>query len=290
MISYLECYPCLVRQSLLTARLVSTDETLHRRVMNAVMKLLPELDPNSTPIRLAAPIHRLICSETGIDDPYKKIKQECNRFAIDRLPGLRDILDGSRNRLETALRIAIAGNIIDFGALGHDFDVDEAIKTSLQDPLGTDDLSKLWDQLSLAHKIVYVGDNAGEIVFDRLFIEEILRQYDLQISFVVRGAPILNDVTIEDAISSGLTDIVEILESGRAPGCELDRAPSAVTDAFKNADVILSKGQGNYEALSLEPYPIYFLLKVKCPVLAQDIGATLGSSIVKRSDNFRRKT
>ncbi len=287
--SYLECYPCLVRQSLVTARIVTADETLHRNVMNAVMKLLPELDPDSTPIRMATYIHRLIRSELGVDDPYKEIKRECNRFAVARLPELQGIITRADNRLETALRIAIAGNIIDFGALGHNFDVDATVKRTLQDPLGINDLSDLWKQLAHARKLVYVGDNAGEIVFDRLFIEEILREYAVNITFIVRGAPILNDITIEDARSSGLADMVDILESGRAPGCELDRSPPAVIEAFQKADLIIAKGQGNYEALSREPYPIYYLLKVKCPVLAQDIGAALGSSVVKKSDNFRRR-
>jgi len=289
MISDLDCYPCLLRQALETARIVTTDTALQRKVMNAVMKLLPNLAPDNTPIRNAAHIHQLIRSILGVDDPYKTIKNRYNQLAADRLPQLKGILDRSADRLQTALRIAIAGNIIDFGALGDRFDFDATLEKTLTDPIGIDDTDHLWRQMSQAASVVYVGDNAGEIVFDRLFIEELLQRYNIDIRYIVRGAPVLNDVTVKDAEFCGLTDLVAVIEAGEAPGCEIDHAPAAVAKAFQQADLVLSKGQGNYEALSREPFPIYFLLKVKCPALARDINAPLGSSVVKRSSATMEK-
>jgi uncharacterized protein with ATP-grasp and redox domains len=137
-----------------------------------------------------------------------------------------------------------------------------------------------------AEKVVYVGDNTGEIAFDRLLVEEIKRFSDPKILFVVRGRPIQNDATMKDAEAVGLTKLVEVVSaSGDGPGCELDRAPD-LRPRFAEADLILSKGQGNYEALSLEPYPIYFLLRIKCRVIARDVGGEKGSGVVKRTESW----
>jgi uncharacterized protein with ATP-grasp and redox domains len=162
-------------------------------------------------------------------------------------------------------------------------EVHASLRDSLEKPLGLNDYPRLREDIISSQKMVYVGDNTGEIAFDRLLIEEIQRLSKGEITFVVRGRPILNDATLEDARIVGLTDLVPVIPAGGdAPGCELDRAPE-VKALFHEADLILAKGQGNFEALSREPYPIYFLLKVKCGLIARELGGKQGMSAVIRS-------
>jgi uncharacterized protein with ATP-grasp and redox domains len=283
MISYLDCYPCLARHALEAARQVTEDESIHREVLNRVLAILPGFPRGATPVRMAAEVHAIIRELLGVDDPYAAQKREYNEKALARLPQLRKIIEGSSDRLESAVRIAIAGNIIDFGAVSGEIDVDASLRDSLEKPLGLNDYPRLREDIISSQKMVYVGDNTGEIAFDRLLVEEIQRLSKGEITFVVRGRPILNDATLEDARIVGLTDLVPVIPAGGdAPGCELDRAPE-VKALFHEADLILAKGQGNFEALSREPYPIYFLLKVKCGLIARELGGKQGMSAVIRS-------
>jgi damage-control phosphatase, subfamily I len=283
MLSNLDCFPCLMRQSIDIIRRVIPDNEQRPELFKKILRLLTDLPNDATPARLAAEIHRLLRTQTGIPDLYVEQKQRCNEIAQANLPLVYRYLENSTDRVATAARIAVAGNIIDYGAMGETFDVEATLRECLQSPLAIDDLDRLKADLKSAKKVMYVGDNAGEIVFDRIFVEEIKKSADPQIIFVVRGHPILNDVTLADAQSIGLTQLAEIVASGGdAPGCELDRSSIQLRHHFKTADLIISKGQGNYEALSQEPYNIYFILKVKCPVIAGDIGARKGDSVIKR--------
>jgi uncharacterized protein with ATP-grasp and redox domains len=282
-ISYLDCYPCLVRHALEASRQISADPVKQREVLVKVLRLLPGVAADATPVRIAAEVHRLIRETLGVDDPYLAQKKKYNELALSMVPELKRTIERAKDPLEAAVRIAIAGNIIDFGALGERFDLKAMVKESQDAPLGLNDFAGLKQNLRRASRIVYVGDNAGEIVFDRLLVEQIQRQFDPEIHFVVRGRPILNDATLEDAREVGLTDRVTVVASGGdGPGCELDRSP-ALRPLFEAADVVISKGQGNYEALSNEPYPIYFLLRIKCRVISRDIDGPKGTAAVKRS-------
>lgn len=241
-----------------------------------------------TPVRLTAKIHTIIRSETGSKDCYRTLKDECNDRTLQLLPSLKRLLNRSADRLSAAARIAIAGNIIDYGSTGEGFSIEKTLAECQASSLGIDDFEHLRADLATARRIVYVGDNAGEIAFDRLFIEEIRKfsnSGNPEIVFIVRGRPILNDATLEDARTVGLPDVARVISSGSdGPGCELARATTEVKRYFETADLIISKGQGNYEALSRAPHHIYFLLKIKCDVIAQDIGACKGDSVVKLSE------
>jgi hypothetical protein len=284
MISYLDCFPCLLRQSIDLIRRVIPDKEERPELLKKVLQLLTDLPNDATPARLTAEMHRLIRSQTGIPDLYEQQKQRCNAIALANLPLAYRYLENSTDRVATAARIAVAGNIIDYGAMGETFDLAATLTECLESPLAIDDLGRLKVDLKSAEKVIYVGDNAGEIVFDRIFVEEIKRSANPHIIFVVRGHPILNDATLTDARSIGLTRLAEVVASGGdAPGCELERSSPQLRHHFATADIIISKGQGNYEALSHEPYDMYFMLKVKCPVIAGDIGARKGDSVIKRS-------
>lgn len=283
--TYLDCYPCLLRHAITAARLTGADAGRQADLVRQVLARLAAVSPPHTPVRLTAEIHALLRPYLGVDDPYSQVKIDANRSALTLLPELYRRLAVSPDRLNAAARIAIAGNIIDHGSLGEAYDVAAALERCLVEPLGIDDFVPFRAGLAGARRIVYVGDNAGEIVFDRLLIETIQQERSgSEIAYIVRGSPILNDVTRADAEAVGLGQRVRIAASGAgAPGCELDRAPAEVRALFDAADLIISKGQGNYEALSSAPYPIYFFLQVKCPVIARDIGACKGDSVLKRS-------
>jgi uncharacterized protein with ATP-grasp and redox domains len=282
MIAYLDCYPCLVRHLLEAARLVIEDPVRQTAVVQQAMSRLAAMDPQATPIRMATEMHTVLRAEPGAEDPYREKKIASNRLALQRIPMLKQRIDAAADPLEVAVRIAIAGNIIDFAALGENFDVDQALEESLAAPLDAADLQRFRGALEKARRIVYVGDNAGEIIFDRLLLDRIRARFDPEITFVVRGGAILNDVTLEDAKTAGIDGIARVIASaGHVPGCEVKRSSPDVQEAFQKADLIVSKGQGNYEALSDEPYPVFFLLRVKCPVIARDIGAPEGSSVIR---------
>ncbi len=278
-----ECIPCFVRQALDAAGFTTSDNNIIESVVREVLKALSMIDLNKTPPEMGQHIHRIIRKSLGNNDPYKKIKERFNKYAIELYPTLNELVENSPNRFETAVRLAIAGNIIDFGASA---EVDHSvimntIKTSLSEQL-FGDLEYFQKVISLAQNILYIGDNTGEIVFDRLLIQQLPID---KITFAVRGSPIINDATITDAIETGMTDLVNVIDNGSdAPGTIIEECSDTFRRQFQDADIVIAKGQGNYETLSDINKNIFFLLKAKCSLIAQHIGCNVGESVIyKRS-------
>jgi len=245
--------------------------------MRESLKMAQSLDFSDSPPALAQKMHRRAREISGVSDPYLEAKIKFNRFALNLYPELDAMVRQSRDPFETAVRLAIAGNIIDFGvklAL-KDEEVHHSIEQALEAPLDRDAVTALRDAIERSSSILYLGDNAGEIVLDRLLIELLPRH---KVAFVVKGAPIINDALMEDAREAGITDLVEVIDSGAAvPGTILSECSPGFQERFEAADLVIAKGQGNYETLSEEDKHIFFLLKAKCPVIAQDIGCEIGS-------------
>jgi hypothetical protein len=282
--TYPDCYPCLARNAVEAARLTTVDEGRQTALVQKVLRRLAEARGPHTPVRLSAEVHALIREELGVADPYARLKAQANRRVLAIRPALRRRLAAAEDRLNTAVRMAIAGNIIDHGSLGEAFDLAATLERCLGAPLAIDDYDGFRRRLDAARRVVYVADNAGEIVLDGLLIEEMQRRAAVEVVLVVRGSPILNDVTAADAAAVGLDRRVRVVAAGAgAPGCELERSPAEVGALFAAADLIVAKGQGNYEALSEAPHPVFFLLQVKCPVIAADIGGRKGDSVLKQS-------
>ena len=192
-------------------------------------------------------------------------------------PYLKSRVEKSSDRLLTAIRIAGAGNIIDFGAYG-DFDLSREVGEVLEKDFAVFDYTKFKYGLDKTREILYIGDNAGECVFDRILIEEIKKP----VTYVVRNAPIINDATYADALQAGIDSVATIISSGTdAPGTILNTCTAEFKEMYHNSNFIISKGQGNYEALSNEMGPIFFLLKVKCQVIANDLGVDKGDIVLK---------
>jgi uncharacterized protein with ATP-grasp and redox domains len=282
-----DCVPCFIRQALDAARLATSDEKIHEQVLRGVLVSMSRMDLRKSPPLMGQYIHRMIRTLSGIDDPYKEVKNRFNRFALELYPVLKERIVHSSHPLETAVRLSIAGNIIDFGAKSavKPGEVHETIDRALADPL-FGNIESFLDTIFSAKTILYIGDNAGEIVFDRLLIEQLPVD---RITFAVRGDPVINDATMEDAEDTGMKEVVEVIDNGSdAPGTILDECSEGFRRCFFGADLIIAKGQGNYETLSDVDKPIGFILKSKCPVIARHIGCPAGSLVI-RGKNLRRR-
>ncbi|MFH2067367.1 MAG: ARMT1-like domain-containing protein [Pseudomonadota bacterium] len=282
-----DCLPCFVRQTLDAVRLVTSDQGIHESVVRTVLGALSKIDFRQSPPVMGRYIHRLIREESGCDDPYKSLKDQYNRYALRMIPTLRKTIADAVDRMETAVRLSIAGNIIDFGAslLVDSTVIDRTIASSLTDRL-TGNIHSLYEGISSASRILYIGDNTGEIVFDRLLIEQLPLE---KITFAVRGMPILNDATMDDAMQTGMTDLVRVIHNGAdAPGTILGECSPEFIHEFDQADLVIAKGQGNFETLSEVDRNIVFLLKAKCPVIAGHIGCRVGDSVVGRMNDFKQ--
>ncbi|MBA7674085.1 MAG: DUF89 family protein [Candidatus Aminicenantes bacterium] len=277
--SYLDCYPCFFTQAIRTSRMITSDEKKIWQILNEVSLSLPEIRFGATPPEIGREVYRIISKRTGIKDPYRKIKEKCTHQALSLYPELKKLINSSEDRLMTAIRISIAGNIIDFGA-NFDFDLKKDVGTILSQDFSINHYREFCEALDKARKILYLADNAGETVFDRFLIEEINKP----VIYVVRAHPIINDATREDALLAGIDKVAEIVSSGcDAPGNILKFCSDEFLKVYRSADLIISKGQGNYEGLSDEDRPIFFLLKAKCHVIARDIGIDEGSIVLMKA-------
>lgn len=284
--TYPDCIPCFVRQSLEAARLVSDDPSFHEEILRRACRIGAELDYCAPPPAMGRDIHRLIRNLSGVEDPYREAKVRFNDFILGLMPKLKKRVEKSPNPFETALKLAIAGNVIDFGVNINltRSEIENTVHQALALELDKETVSLFKSSLANAGRILYAGDNAGEVVFDRVFIETIKQAFSpVEITFVVRGSPILNDVTLEDARQAGMHEAANVVANGSdAPGCLLDDCSGEFHEYLSRADLIISKGQGNYETLSELPHEVYFLLKAKCAVIARDTGAAQGDLLLVR--------
>jgi uncharacterized protein with ATP-grasp and redox domains len=280
--TYLDCIPCFMNQALRAARIATDDEKQIKTILDEVGMMLKNIPLDSSPPKSGRLIYNKVKKITGDQDPYKKIKKESTQKALSLYPYLKNRIEKSKDRLLTAIRIAIAGNIIDFGT-NWDMDIENETYKVLEMNFAVCDFDGFKNKLDKVSNVLFLGDNAGECVFDRILIEEIKKP----VTYVVRGVPIINDATYEDAVQAGIDRVATIISSGTdAPGTILETCNPEFKKIYKNSEFIISKGQGNYEALSKEKRPIFFLLKIKCNVVADDIGVNTGDIVLKGIDDF----
>ncbi|MEW5949114.1 MAG: ARMT1-like domain-containing protein [Thermodesulfobacteriota bacterium] len=280
----LDCIPCFIRQALEAVRMVSTDRIVHERMMRDVLHWTGEMDLDRPPPVIGQRIHRRLREITGVEDPYRPAKRHQNRMALSLLPELKAEIKAASDPLGIAVRLAIAGNVIDMGVNGNvtESDLRQSVSQALAGAF-IGEMDEFRQSVSKARNILYLADNAGEIVFDRLLIEQLSPE---RVTVVVRGAPVINDATMDDAWDAGLHELVGIIDNGSdAPGTLLEECTQELQRRFAGADLILAKGQGNYETLSEKPDNIFFLFKAKCPVIAAHVGLPLGTQALIRSGN-----
>ena len=258
--------------------MATDDEIVHRRVLNSVALMIPELALDVTPPEIAQQLYRIVYEITGNIDPYSNAKKRADDLAMSFYPRMKDMVEYSCGPLQTASKLAIAGNAIDLGAQAEYGDMNTIIEESSSCALNLDEYKLFKQSITDASLILYIGDNAGEIVFDRILIEQIKRINSNQIVYVVREKPIINDATISDAVRVGLDKVAKVISSGSdAPATILSQCSPELKHIYDAADVIIAKGQGNYESLCNSPENIFFFFIVKCPVIARDSGYEIGS-------------
>ncbi|EIC23895.1 damage-control phosphatase ARMT1 family protein [Thiorhodovibrio frisius] len=276
---YLDCWPCFLRQALSASRRAGASPELQRAILEETMGALREMASDATPPEMGERIHRLVRERSRTPDPYLDVKREATAQALALLPALQARVETAEDPLQTAVRIAIAGNIIDHG-VAETFDLEATLERVLRANPPIDDLPLLRAALERVDEVLYLADNAGETVFDRVLIEAL----STPVTYAVKAGPVLNDATREEAVAAGLDQVAEIIDTGcDAMGAPLGLCSPDFRDRFNRARLIIAKGQANYETLSGVDAPICFLLQAKCSVIAGDIGVPTGSVIIQAS-------
>ncbi len=277
--SALDCIPCFVSQGLNVARLATDEPQVRERILREVLRRAGEADLGQTPARFGQGIHRLARQLTGQSDPYLAIKQESNRLALALLPAWRERLRRAENPRLAAVKLAVAANVIDFGIKG-DLTAEQipaALESSFAAPL-MGDVEGLFAAAERATDILFLADNAGELVFDRLLLELLPHQ---KITVVVKGGPAINDALRADATAAGLDGLVAVMDTGTdGAGIMIEACSREFQHRFAHADLIIAKGQANFESLDGCEQNVFFLFKVKCLVVSRHIGQAVGSLIL----------
>ncbi len=278
--TYYDCYPCFLRQALSAARRAGATENQQYDVLQNVLALLQTIQPEQNPPEIAYHVHRIVRETVGNSDPYQAAKSRSTAEALALYPQLKQMVAKSDDPLDMALRISIAGNMIDFGPRDKIENLAAEVYQAIDQPIYLDDFKILRARLEVSDHLLFLADNAGETVFDRVLIEAL----SPPVIYVVKGGPVINDATKEDAVAAGLHQIATLIDTGAdAPGTILPLCSAEFSAMYQDAPVIIAKGQANYETLSEAGAKVFCLLQVKCPIIADDIGAPVGSMIVRQS-------
>jgi len=279
-----------MRQALEAMRFASDDISLHKRFMREIFIFASELDFAQSPPAFAQKIHRRLREITGVKDPYFNVKRSFNKLALDMFHDIEMQVNNSEYPFEAAVKFAIAGNIIDSGAKAalSENEVKKTLNKAVSVPLHGN-VNAFKKAVNNAGSVLYLTDNAGEIVFDRLLINFLPLKRTV---IAVRGVPVINDATMQDAEAAGLHKMAHVINNGSdAPGTILEDCSDEFLEHFENADIVIAKGQGNYETLSgKKDKNIFFLLKVKCPVIAANTGFPIGTHLLLKTPDTIKST
>jgi hypothetical protein len=280
-----ECIPCFFRQVVIALKDSPIENEGKIKIMQECLREVAYQDLSRTPAHATTFVHRRVRELLGYD-PFLEKKRKFNQIALGLYPELKRIITSSRQPLRTAVRLAIAGNVIDFGIFA-EIDIEGELQKALSVDMPFEEYEALEEALTQNDEILYLLDNAGEIVFDRLLIE-FLQEQNKKVIAVVKGAPVINDATMEDAIEIGLTEVCTVVENGSdGIGTILEWCSEEFRKRFLSASLIISKGQGNFETLSTAEKNIFFLFQVKCEVVATFIGVSIGERLLVGTNTLR---
>lgn len=273
----------MLRQSREAIEHATDDYEMRMDVSLKVLNFMSDnFKKNKQSNKLGTDLHHFIMRETNNNDPYKKLREEGNMLALRLIPMIEELIEKD-DSLENFVRIAVAGNVIDFGALGQDTDMESLIKRQIGRDIVINDVDKLDNSLKSADDVLFLTDNGGEIVFDKLLIEKIKEDYDVNITVALKDGPILNDALISDAEALHLDEYADIISTGASSvGIVEDYVSSELKDLLNSVDVVISKGMGNYEGLTEMSIsrPVFFLLTTKCNVISREIGVPIRSPVI----------
>ena len=278
---HLDCIPCFLRQALEAVKMSTNNDAVREKALREVVTYLSQVRWTTNIPRIGTEVHRIVKKVTGNSDPYKQLKNKYNKLAAQLYPKLEFMVKNSSDPLFTALKIAIAGNAIDFGPKA-EINLEKEVKNALTNELAINHIKSFRHELKPETDLLYLADNSGETFFDRILLEE-LTKFKTRIVYVVKGGPILNDATIDDAKIAQIDKIADVISTGTdCAGIIFDECSEEFIEAFKKSSIVISKGQGNYESLNeVKDKKIFFLLKVKCPIVGKKIGARVGSIVLK---------
>jgi len=286
--THLDCFPCFLRQALEASRMATKNEEIQRKVLNSVLSILSNISIYASPPEIAHLVHLRVKSITGSFDPYKEVKKKQNEIALQYESILSSQITEMSDPLKAVMMFSAAGNANDLAPDHQIQDIYKRYMGIISKGFAWNDYELFLKKLAQSKSLLYLGDNAGEIVWDKILIEELLDNSNIEIIYTVRGFPILNDVTMEDAHFVKMDKLVKVISDGfDAPGTLLNRCSEEFFNRYQKSDLILSKGQGNYESLSEEHRPIFFLLNVKCSVIAEDIHCNIGDIILKSQSDLK---
>ena len=277
------CISCIINQSVKVANSIDADEKLSKELTSTVENMSKTFSYKDTPPEIAADVYEKMAIIANKSDLYDEVKRLSTQKARSFIPLVKEELQKSQNKLLTATKIAVAGNVIDLAAAVA-FDLEEELDKVFHTEFGHNDFSSLERELHRAKDVVVLGDNVGEHIFDYLFIETVQKLYPkIHFTYMVRGSPIINDVTMQEAQEAGFDTLCKLVDSGvNTPGFTYARATQEAQKLFDDADLVISKGMGNYECLSPSHRKnICFLLKVKCGVVASSLNQEIGDIICK---------
>ncbi len=274
---FLDCLPCVLRQALESARQATDDEAIQQQIMTEVIGELTHYATFANAPDIARTVQGIVKTHTGNPDPYQAIKQRDLAAAKAQYPIVYEQFLQKDDALYWALKAAATGNVLD-SAIGLSSNADRLVQ-EYQRPFAVCDMPLLQQRLKTAKSLLLIGDNTGETVFDGLLLQQFP---DLKLYYAVRNQPVLNDATYDDAVASGLDAYAEILSTGcDVPGVLLDECSDAFLQVFHSADIVITKGQGNFETLSNPPRELFYLLKAKCPVVAKVLDVPLSEFVFR---------
>jgi uncharacterized protein with ATP-grasp and redox domains len=283
----LDCIPCIINNYNSLIQTSNLSDEIKEKNLRQFLAFLAKTDYQQSPPVLGREIHRMIRQMLSNKDPYSEIKAKYNRMILNMYSKFENMIKKSDDPFITALKLAIAGNVIDFGCQ-HQLDIMDTVQKILNSEIKNNHLTKLKTDLKNAEQVLYIGDNCGEIVFDKLFIQTINHP---NIYFGVRGGVVINDITKADAEMVGIGEYARIITTGDdSPGAVWETCSDEFKTIFKQSDVVIAKGQGNLEGLIDVKHNIYFLFVVKCNLIASRVRANIGEFIIRNSSIIQKKT
>jgi uncharacterized protein with ATP-grasp and redox domains len=279
--TYHDCIPCFIKQAREATEECGLDDQSAAGLMRRTLELVSKLDWSVPPPVIARDVQRLIREISRDPDPYLRRKITATEEALALLPGIERMIDSAEDRFLAAVKVAIAGNVIDLGAkVRRDIDVKQELLNCFEAPLDLGQVHSLQRDVAAAGEVLFLADNAGEIVFDRPLLDMIGPE---KVTVAVRGGPVINDATLADAERAGICDRFTVIPNGTdTPGTWLEDCSAELVDRFNSADLVIAKGQGNYETLSDCKRALYFLFLVKCEVVSKELGLPSGSFVITR--------
>ncbi len=274
------CVRCIVSQMVELIKILRLDRASQEDLMREVLRILQEESYDVTSPELAEKVYDRVREITGIDDPYSEVKKTENQRAQELVSPFRQRLH--ELSLEDVLKLSVLGNSMDYGTEAR-FDIEGEVESLRKTRLSPETLGEFERELRENRQLLIIGDNAGEIVFDKLLVEYLITNYQTEVTYAVRGGPIINDAILVDALEVGMDRVARVITTGQnIAGLVLERASGEIKRALQEIPLVLSKGQGNFETLEDKGLDIYFLFRVKCPVVGAYLKRRVGDMVFCR--------